>query len=450
MNIFKKNLIYSLVLTLMISLTITALPKDTSAAQLGLAAESAILVEADSGKVLYELNADLLLPPASMTKMMSEYLVLEAIKTGKIGWDTEFQISEFVVRISQNRNLSNVPLRIDSKYTVRELYEAMAIYSANGATIALAELIAGSETEFVKMMNNKAKELNLQDYKFVNSTGLNNSDLLGNHPEGTGAEEENMLSARATAKLAYHLITDYPEVLETASIPKKTFREGTKDSVEMPNWNWMLPGMEGYLKAFSYEGMDGIKTGSTELAGSCFTGTAERDGMRLISVVMRTDSREARFRETEKLMNYGFGNFEEKEIIPQGYQVENNQQLPVVKGKEDFVSIATNSPISIVVKKDEEELYEPVVTFDQSNLNEDGALTAPVKEGQVVGSLSLNYKGEAAYGYLTQNGPEQEVTEVVTTGEVEKANWFSLFLRSIGSFFSDVWGSVADTVKGWM
>ena len=98
--------------------------------------------------------------------------------------------------------LSNVPLRADGKYTIRELYEAMAIYSANAATIAIAETIAGSETNFVKMMNDKAKELDLKDYKFVNSTGLNNRDLKGMHPEGTGPEDENVMSARSTANLA--------------------------------------------------------------------------------------------------------------------------------------------------------------------------------------------------------------------------------------------------------
>ena len=120
-----------------------------------------------------------------MTKMMTEYLVLEAVKNKKINWDQKYTPSEFVYKISQNRELSNVPLRRDGNYTAKELYEAMAIYSANGATIGFAEIIAGSETNFVKMMNEKAAELGLTNFEFVNSTGLENQDLIGMHPDGT-------------------------------------------------------------------------------------------------------------------------------------------------------------------------------------------------------------------------------------------------------------------------
>lgn len=140
-------------------------------------------------------------------------------------------------------------------------------------------------------MNAKAKELGMKDYEFVNSTGLNNSSLGENYPEGTDPNGENMMSARDTAKLAYHLVKDYREVLEVSSIPVKEFEGNT-----MINWNWMLPGHESQnFKQYSYKGLDGLKTGHTDLAGYTFTGTAERDGQRLISVVMRTDSIGARF-----------------------------------------------------------------------------------------------------------------------------------------------------------
>ena len=186
----------------------------------------------------------------------------------RVKWDQEYSVSDYAYQISQDRALSNVPLRADGTYSIKELYEAMTIYSANGATIGIAETIAGSESSFVKMMNEKAEELGLKDYKFVNSTGLNNHDLKGMHVAGD-AEEENIMSARSTAKLAYHLLNDYPDVLETTSIPKKVFREGTDDAINMENWNWMLPGL-----IFKYEGVDGLKTGTTDFAGYCFTGTA--------------------------------------------------------------------------------------------------------------------------------------------------------------------------------
>ena len=141
---------------------------------LNINADAAILIDAATGKVLYEKNSDKVLGIASMTKMMTEYLLLEAIAEKRVKWDQEYAVSEYVYKISQDTDLSNVPLRRDGTYTIKELYEAMTIYSANGATAAIAETIAGSESNFVKMMTDKANELGLKDFKFVNSSGLNN------------------------------------------------------------------------------------------------------------------------------------------------------------------------------------------------------------------------------------------------------------------------------------
>ena len=185
---------------------------------LNINADAAILIDAATGKVLYEKNSDKVLGIAHMTKMMTEYLLLEAVAEGRVKWDQEYAVSEYVHKYHRTAALSNVPLRRDGTYTIKELYEAMTIYSANGATAAIAETIAGSESNFVKMMTDKANELGLKDFKFVNSSGLNNHDLKGMHSVG-GEDEENVMSARATAKLAYHLIKDFPEVLETTSIP---------------------------------------------------------------------------------------------------------------------------------------------------------------------------------------------------------------------------------------
>jgi serine-type D-Ala-D-Ala carboxypeptidase (penicillin-binding protein 5/6) len=413
-------------------------------------ADAAILVEATTGKVLYEKNADTVLGIASMTKMMTEYLLLEAIEEGRVTWDQMYNVSEYVYQVSQDRNLSNVPLRRDGQYSVRELYEAMVIYSANGATIALAEVIAGSESNFVKLMNEKAGELGLQDYKFVNSTGLNNRDLKGMHPEGTGPEDENVMSARATAKLAYQLINRFPEVLETASIPKKKFREGTDDEINMQNWNWMLPSL-----VYGYEGVDGIKTGTTDLAGYCFTGTAERNGIRYITVVMNAKtpdgkgSYKARFDETKKMFNYAFSNFSFQELYPSGYQLKGHKTLPVVKGKEKEVAIKTKEPLKVLVKNGETDLYKPKLVIDKNALNEEGQLEAPVEKGATVGTFTYDYTGSDKYSYLYDEGRKLEQVDVVTSNQVEKANWFVLMMRAIGSFFGDIWNGVTDTVKGW-
>ncbi len=163
--------------------------------ELELEAESVILVDAETGKILYAKDPDVALPPASMTKIMTEYLVWEAIENGDISWDTTTQISDYAYSISANGDFSGVGLTQQKDYTVKELYEAMAINSDNATSIALAELIAGSESEFVKLMNEKGEELGLQEYKFVNSTGLDNESLGDNYPEGTSPNDTNLLSS---------------------------------------------------------------------------------------------------------------------------------------------------------------------------------------------------------------------------------------------------------------
>src|SRR5699024_3157018 len=229
---------------------------------------------------------------ASMTKMMTEYLVLEAINEGDITWDTTTQIGDYPYWLSSNNSFSGIGLRQNKAYTVKELYEGMAIISDNATTVALAELIAGSEGEFVKMMNAKAEEMGLTEYKFVNSTGLSNSDLGEYHPEGTEPNADNLLSARSAALLAYNLINDYPEALEYSSMMTSEL-----DGKKLTNLNWMLPWEDNNFTQYGYEGIDGLKTGHTDAAGYTFTGTAKQGDRRLITVVMKTNSKGQRFSE---------------------------------------------------------------------------------------------------------------------------------------------------------
>lgn len=423
---------------------------------LNINAKAAILIEFSTGKIIYQKNVDEALPVASMTKMMTEYLLLEAIEEGKLDWSKEVILSDYAQAVSQKYpELSNVPMRKQEPYTIKELYEAMAIYSANGATIALAEAIAGSETKFVEMMNAKAEEIGLENYNFVNSTGLNNEDLVVGgvpmHPEGTAADEETTLSAKDTARLAHRLLTDYPEILDTASIPFKVFREGTPDAIDMPNWNKMLFTEE--LKV-QFEGIDGLKTGSTDAAGFNFTGTAERDGMRVISVVMNTTNDEgvsteiSRFLETKKLLTHAYGSYSVEELFPGDYQIEGESILPVTKGKEDKVEIQTKEPFKTLVKDGNKDNFKPQFEINKKLLNEEGELTAPVKEGDSVGVMTVTQEGGQDYGYLFGNDQEGATVELVTKEGVEKANWFVLSMRAVGGFFSDLWSTVAGAVKG--
>ncbi|WP_394219045.1 serine hydrolase [Halobacillus trueperi] len=412
-------------------------------ASVDVGAESAILVDAETGKILFEKEADLTLPPASMTKMMTEYLVMEAIEEGQISWDTTTQISQYAFDISANPEFSGVGLKLDEQYTVRELYEAMAINSDNATTIALTELIAGSEGEFVQMMNEKAAEMGLPEYDFVNATGLNNSHLGDNYPEGTDPEATNMLSAKSAALLAYHLTNDYPEALEISSKPTLDFAGQT-----VTNWNWMLPGMPGQnLKQFEYEGMDGLKTGYTELAQNTFTGTAERDGQRFISVVMKSESRASRFNQTRQLLDYGFNQFSRQEIFAAGATPEEESTLPVAKGKEDGVAIETSSALSTLVKNGEEDQYEIQFNISEDQLDDEGHLVAPVEKGQKVGTAKLVYNGEEDYGNILSEGGQ--TVDIIASSSVEKANWFMLTLGAIGEFFGDIFTGAVDMVKGW-
>lgn len=448
-HFYRKYIASGLVMILFFSL-FAGVNRAEAEAALTVNADGAIIVDGQTGKVLYEKNADSVLGIASMTKMMTEYILLDAIKSGKVKWNKEYSVSELVYNMSQPRELSNVPLRRDGKYTVRELYEAMAIYSANGATIALAEVIAGSETNFVKMMNDKAKQLGLKDYKFVNSTGLNNKDYHGAQPQGTGPDEENVMSTRAVAKLAFHLINEYPDVLKTASTPKKIFREGTDDAINMDNWNWMLPSL-----VYGYEGMDGLKTGTTDFAGLCFTGTAMRDGKRFITVVQNAKDAQgngnykARFDETRKMMDYAFGNFSKEELVPKHYQVKGNKTLPVIKGKKDQVKIYTKSAIDMVILNGEKQNYQPFLVLDKKKVNKNGELTAPIKKGDKVGYVTVKPKNGAKVSYLTEEGQKKVQVDVIAAQDVERSNWFVLMMRGIGGFFGDIWSGVSSTVKGW-
>jgi D-alanyl-D-alanine carboxypeptidase (penicillin-binding protein 5/6) len=446
--IHVKNVLQKItLLTVMaVLLLVIIVPQKTEAADsLNIMADAAILVDADSGKILYAQNADAVLGIASMTKMMSEYLLFEAIEEGSVTWDQEYLVTDYTYKISQDMTLSNVPLRAEEKYTIKELYEAMAIYSANAATIGIAETIAGTEAEFVRLMNEKAKEFGLDDAKFVNSTGLSNGHLMGMHPEGTGATDENVMSAKSVAKLAKILLDKYPEVLETTKIPNKVFREGTEDATNMLNWNSMLPGMP-----YSYEGVDGLKTGTTDFAGHSFTGTAKRGDTRLIAVVMKAVDNEgagsykARFDATRALFDFGFSQFTTAEIIPAGYQFKGNETLPVTKGKEDEVEIAVKEPVTMVVRTSEKDDYIPELVLDEA-LMQDGKIEAAIDKDKVVGTLKFAMKEGTDYGFLDE---KSDAIQVVTTEKVERANSFSLSMQAVGGFFGTLWTGALDFVTG--
>jgi D-alanyl-D-alanine carboxypeptidase (penicillin-binding protein 5/6) len=291
---------------LFLGLILTVSPHATKAADvpaLTLEAQSAILIEIETGQILYEFNKDVARQPASMAKMMSEYVVLEAIHSGKLNWTDTATVSEY----ASNTAGSGALLAEGEVYTVEELFRNMSIFSGNDASVALAERVAGSEEAFAVMLNTKAREMGLsKEAHFINATGLDRDDLedLGMAPASLPGE--TMLSALDAAIIAQRLILDYPEVLETSS-QTEAYSKANNKGVLMPNWNWMLEGWKPYnnhfAKMFSYEGLDGLKTGHTPRALYNFTSTAKRGDIRVIGVIMAAPTMDKRFYETKKLLD---------------------------------------------------------------------------------------------------------------------------------------------------
>ncbi|MDR1061417.1 MAG: D-alanyl-D-alanine carboxypeptidase, partial [Clostridiales bacterium] len=295
----------ALILALAIAVALAAPAIPAAAAASGspprLEAKAFILIDADTGAILYENNADSVLVPASMTKLMTLYLALEGVAERRISWSDQTEISEYSNKISRQPSLSSFQLPTGKSYTVRELFYAAALNSSNAAAIALAEYIGGTEGQFVDMMNSKAKSFGLSDVKFVNSSGLNNSDLFGYHPPQTAKNEDTKLSARSMATIAYRLINDYPEYESYSSQSQRIIREDQPDQIIINSTNKLLPG-----KQYATDGVRGLKTGYTFNAGFCFAGYAVRKSGRFISVVMGAVTTTERFLGSARLLEHGF------------------------------------------------------------------------------------------------------------------------------------------------
>ncbi|WP_414839369.1 serine hydrolase [Carnobacterium sp. TMP28] len=437
----KKTTKFGLVMTITLLvgtfLPIYSLTSSVSAAEAvpKIEAEAAFILEPSTGKILMNQNGDKKLGIASMTKMISEYLIFEAIEEGTIKWDQVVPVSDYAQQLSQNNSLSNVPMRQDETYTFKELYQAMAIYSANAATVAMAETIAGSESEFVDKMREKVESWGIKDYELYNSTGLSNSDLMGNIYPGSNEKSENAMSARSIAIVAQNLLNAYPEVLETTSIPKMTFKEGTTDAIDMDNWNWMLKGLVS-----ERANVDGLKTGTTDFAGATFTGTAEENGMRIITVIMNaTDGQEdlqKRFKETDKMMDWAFSNWEKVQVYKKNDSLDNIKPLKVEKGKTNSLKVAVASDVSMLVRvntdlKDKDVLF----TAKKNLMNDTGKVEAPVKKGAKLGIAEILLRNDDL-GYI--DGTKGAEVAVIAAQKVEKANIFVLAGRWIKVFVSDI------------
>ncbi|WP_176717306.1 D-alanyl-D-alanine carboxypeptidase family protein [Vulcanibacillus modesticaldus] len=433
MNKIWKITSLILIVTFIVPMLGISSPLVSAQPNLNLNVRSAILVDAITGKILYGKNIDQPLPPASMTKMMTEYIVLEYIASGKVKWDDIVTASEYANWMGKYGG-SRVFLGLGEKRTIKELVDAMAIYSANDATVALAEHLAGSESNFVEIMNRKAKELGMNQTHFLTSTGYPIEELGEYAPYN--AIGEHVMSARDLAILAWHLINDYPNTLELNSQSKLYFRKGERGEMELPNFNWMLPGL-----IYEYQGVDGIKTGYTSEAGYGFTATAERNGVRLISVVTGTDSKKARFMETKKLLDYGFANYDLLNLVKAKDPIPGYEKVAIEEGKTTEVAVVPKNNLTVLVKKGEENLYKPIIEPNDT-------IKAPIKSEDVLGYVSYEYNGEEQYSYLNDYIKSNGKVLLIANEDVEKAGFIRLFFRKIYTMFNEIFTNIIDGILG--
>lgn len=315
-------------------------------------ARSAILMEASSGKVLFEQNADEALPPASVTKIMTLLLVMEAIDGGKISMSDMVTVSEHAASMGG----SQVFLEVGEQMTVEEMIKCVVISSANDAAVALAEHIAGSEGSFVVMMNSRASELGMSNSSFENTNGLD--DSVTSH----------LTSARDIAVMSRELLK-HERILEYTSIWQDTIRGG---AFTLSNTNRLIR---------FYDGANGLKTGSTAKAGFCISATAKRNGMQLICVIMGASTRDIRNAEAKKLLDYGFANYG-----VYNYGEEYYEDLYVSGGTGENIS-AASADFSCVLDKSKIKSVEKQVEINDS-------LDAPITIGDEIGRVLFYLDGE--------------------------------------------------------
>ena len=346
MKKFLALFLATLLLTLSLTATVSA------DANRKFDSKSVILMEASTGKVLLEDNADSPLPPASVTKIMTLLIVMEAIENGKISFDDKVTVSNNAASMGG----SQVYLEPGEEMSVDEMIKCVVVSSANDAAVALAEYVAGSEELFVEQMNKRAAELGMNNTHFENTNGLD--DTVSNH----------VTSARDIAIMSRELIR-HPKILEYSSIWMDTIRDG---AFTLTNTNRLIR---------FYSGANGLKTGSTSKAGFCISATALRDNMQLIAVVMGAPNRDTRNEIAKKLLDYGFASysvasFEPRELEP----------IRLLGGLTDTVKIGYGE-FSAIVGKGKASAVEKKITIPEN-------LTAPVREGDVVGEVEYLLDGE--------------------------------------------------------
>lgn len=381
------------------------------------AAKHAIAVEVSTGKVLYEQDSQTPASIASISKLLSVYLVYEALEKGEIQLDTMVDISDYPYSLTANTELSNVNLDARS-YSVSDLLNASLITSSNSAIIALAEKIAGSEAEFVDKMKAKVAEWGITDATIVNTSGLDNSDLGENIYPGSKPDDSNQFSALDVAIIARRLILDYPQVLNITSLNAYDFGGYTYYST-----NQMLS--EG---THARGGIDGLKTGTSNSAGSSFVATTTQANMRIITVVLNaTDgltNSDNRFVETNNLMNYVYNNYSAITLVKKGEAFENSSVKLFNGTKASSPAVATADLLAIEKNTSE----QPVTATFTSNQIE---FDAPITSGTVVGQLKIVDNDLIGVGYLDNIAQIDMAIPTTIKTAPWPVSWWNQFVRYV-------------------
>ena len=427
------NPLYFIAMTLLFCFFSTApLWADETQNNFSIDAKAAIAVDADTGKIFYAQDSTTPMPIASITKVLSIYVVYDKIKNEELDLLDQVVISPQLAELSTKPELSNVALVANQAYTVESLIHASLIQSANAAIMALGEKVAGSQEQFVNLMRQKAESLGITDAKIISVSGLNNRDLGDFRYPGTGDDEENEMSAQDVAIIAKHFIADYPEVLNITSTVQESFGENTAQPSIMQNWNQLLPGLPLQKK-----GVIGLKTGTTDLAGACFVGVIRQNSREVITVVLHANNQandsNARFVETSKLMDYALNQWQEITLSATDLTNAIQSKLAVIDGKQASVSLKVNDPYKLWVP----------VQFDSTQLKyeeqlEDQSIQAPVQMNREVGTLTINNPTDN-YGYLPDYQTPESQIKIVTANAVEKENFFVLWLRQVKNIAQNAW-----------
>ena len=376
--------------------------------QVNLAVKSAIAIDSDSGQILYAKNADKTLPIASMTKLATVYLTLNAIKNKKISWNQKVKPTAPIVKVANNAEYSNVPLKMGHSYTIKQLYQATLIESANGAAILLGQTIAGSQKAFINQMRAQVKKWGIEDAKIYTACGLPNGNLGKDAYPGINKNAENTMSAKDMAIVGQNLIKDFPEVLDTTKLAHLDFKDQRK-TTKMANFNWMLKGLSQYDQAYP---VDGLKTGTTDAAGACFIGTIKHSGARLITVVMGARHQDgtdpSRFIQTKKLMNYIFTQYRPV-TMNAGSQLNGAKSIKVTDGDNAATNLGLKNKTTIWDLADGKTLV--------ASLNKK-AVEAPIAKNQVIGDYQLKSGNEKIVSITNPNGMNVPAKALGANGKV--------------------------------